>query len=263
MQEQRAKEAPQNEQRLAREAARYDRLRGELAAQIDRCLMQGQPSAINLQVPRHSVISPVLRQMAYNRTYAGKSLPVVFTDGSRPPRFPAGVLTGSPAAMKLTPATKEELLQRSASVVKMGLMSMRHPDLDYLVDFYITRNTELAVEEDTMANRERMSFERTVRALSDAALDGGAEIWFYQTGFEPMIVGVYRGVVEVLQRRKAAAKKPLVVWPWLFNYALARGIGNEAEHERRDEEEGQDHSDYSSDSPGAQPHFYDPLPPWM
>lgn len=251
------------EPHLRQRASQTARFRDELAAQIEGCLMRGNPSEINLQVPRHSITSPVLRRVVYNSRYAGKLLPVVFTDGSRPPKFPAGVFTDTAADGAVSIETKEELLKRSSLVLKLGSMSMRHPDLDYLVDLYLTRNTELAIEEDTMANRERMSYEATVKALSDDALDEGGEIWFYQTGFEPMIVGVYRGLVEVLRRRRAARKKDLVVVPWLFDYGLADAHKGDSEHDRRDdEEEHAPHPDYSPDSPGAQPHFYEPLLPW-
>jgi len=227
--------------------------RQELAALVDSCLTRGVPHEVDLNVPRHYIAAPVLRDAAYNQAYRGKLLPVVFADGSHPPRFPVGVFTADGAPPN---ATKQTLLSRQANVIKLGTMSLRHPDLDYLVDLYVNRNKELAGDE-TNAEKERIAFDRTVKLFADPAVDRVGEVWVYHTGLEPMIVGFYRGVVEVLRTRRKAGKRGLVFRPWL--YAPQVG-GFRTDADRDDDEAG---VRYSPDSPGAKAESYEPCDPWF
>ncbi len=236
-------------------ATRIDRDRSALYAEIEGALGQPNPPQVNLQVPKHAVIGPVLRRIAFAAKYAGRAVPVVFTDGSRPPPFPAGQLAVSD---EIAAEEKEELLKRANSVLKLGVMSMRHPELDYLVDLYVTRNTELSREDDSAADKEALSYDRTVRTLSDPAIVNGGEIWVYQTGFEPMIVGFYRGVNEILKRRRSARNQLLVVRPWLFCHSPKRDYARDSV----DKDDSGDNPSYSPTSPGAQPQSYDPVLPW-
>ncbi len=183
------------------------RRRSELATQIRHCLAEQDPPEVNFSIPKHWVIAPVLRQFVYDPTFRGRTIPVTYRDGSRPVEpFPIGCLaaTGSP------PETSDD------QIVKLGMSSGRHPDLDYLVDLYLTRNKDLN-EESSMAAEEELTFRSTVEQLSEPCLDGGGEIWAFHTGLEPMIVGFYRGVVKVLQsRHRRGLPRTLVVKPWLY-----------------------------------------------
>lgn len=200
-----------------------------LRMEIRRHLRTGNPSAINLGIPRHTVIATVLRRFVYDRRYAGRFLPVIFTDGSRPPDFPIGCFDDG-----AWPAPSEETNEQ---VLKLGLMSFRHPELDFLVDFYVTRNRELA-EEPTMAEEEKLAYERTVEVLSDPVLNDGGEIWVFHTGREPMVVGFYRGVVSVLKdRRERGLPRTLVLWPHFYPRPKSDGP-------------------FTPASPGAQLRFY-------
>lgn len=228
------------------------RERNDLLNLVHSCLTLGTPSAVNLSVPKHFITAPVLRRAVFNADYRGKSLPVVFTDGSRPPAFPVGCLSkeGAPAD-----EAKAALLGRHGSVLKVGTQSMRHPDLDYLIDLYVTRNTELAREDATTADVEQVAFDSSVRFFSDAALDDCSEIWVYHTGFEPMIVGFYRGLVKSIEVRRLAGKKRLIVRPWLYEPirgAQSNDAGDDDEETPR----------YSPDSPGAKLESYNPYEPW-
>lgn len=216
----------------SRHNRQVDRACEALKRAIRNCLNRGVPHVINLSLPRHTVTTPVLRDFVYDRRYAGRSIPIVFSDGSSPPPFPVGCLEdGEPPALP------------SDRTLHVGLMSFRHPELDYLVDLYVTRNTELA-DEPTMADEEQLSFDRTIELFRDPALDEGGEICAFHTGLEPMVVGFYRGIVRVLQDRRARGlPRTLVVRPCL--YAGPRDDGP-----------------FDCDSPGAKIESYDRGSPW-
>lgn len=175
---------------------------------MEQCLRKGWPTVVNLSVPRHAAITRSLRKFVYDAEFKGCELPVVFKDGSRPPAFPVGCLS--------EPEPFETSQDR---VIYAGLMSMRHPELDYLVDFYVTRNQEL-VREASMADEEQLAFERTVALLDVRELDDGAEVRVLHTGLEPMVVGFYRGVVDILARRKT---RNLVIRSMLYHGKKSAG----------------------------------------
>lgn len=184
--------------------------REALRSQVESCLLTGRPHEVNLQIPRHAVITPVLRWLVYEARFAGKLLPVVFTDGSHPKPFPAGVLRWPPSL----PLKGDDA--HATRVLKLGLMSMRHPDLDYLVDMYVCRNNELSRDDVADADKESLAFSRAQALLADSAFERGGEIWAFHTGFEPMIVGFYRAVVSVTLARRAKRLSPLIVRPWIL-----------------------------------------------
>lgn len=230
----------------------HTRQRKALAELIDSCLTRRVPAEVNLSIPRHGITGPVLREVAYRADYRGQVLPIVFTDSSHPPPFPAGILASD---LKVPEETKEGLLARQHTVLKVGTMSMRHPELDYLIDLYICRNMELAREDSTSADVEHLAFDRTFKFLLDPAIESVPEIWVYHTGFEPMNVGFYRGLARGLEERRTKGKAPLMIRPWLYEPS-----GQQPQHE--------DNNDavrrrYSPESLGANAASYTPCTPWF
>ena len=209
----------------------WERKRAALADEILSCLTKNAPPAINLSIPRHSVTAPVLRKFAYDPAHKGHSIPIVFADSSRPAPFPVGGLADGP-----TPPP-------DGPVLRLGLCSDRHPDLDYVVDLYLMRNKDLG-DEPNMAGEEALTFRRTVELLSDPAVRDGAQIHVFHTGLEPMVVGFYRGVVTMLQeRQRQKIPRSLVVAPWLYALAPTK-------------------ADINPESPGAKLESYTTSTPW-
>jgi hypothetical protein len=170
--------------------------------------------------------------MAFDPALAGKALDVRWSDGSRS-SFPCGVLPQGAAGT-------QSLLTK----LRLGLMSFRHPELDYIVDLYACRNRELAALK-SMAAEEAYAFGRAKEVLLDSALTQGALIEVYHTGLEPMVVGFYRGVVAALvERQKRKLPRLLQVQPMFF-------VGKP------------EHRELSPDSPGAKPENYIPSKVWM
>lgn len=218
-----------------RTGATLDDRRSALAAIMRSCLAVGHPPEVNLSLPRHGVTAPVLRQFAYDTdpTVRDRTLPVLFSDGSRPPPFPVGRLGGGPPAGTV-PRDVE---------VNLGLGSLRHPEMDYLVALYAARNRDLN-EQGNMACEENLAYQRAVELLSDPALAAGGLIRVFHTGLEPMVVGFYRGVVEILCRRRREGRPPtLNVQPYLLREAGTR-------------------NSLTPRSPGARIESYSPVDAW-
>ena len=158
---------------------------------------------VNVSSLNHAVITLALHRSAYSAKIRCAA-PLVFLDGSKPIPFPLGGL-GS-VAQSAKPAIR----------LAIGLMSFRHPEMDFLVDYYVTRNRELALL-STMADEEQLAHDRAIEFLTDSALDNGGEIVVYHTGLEPMVVGFYRAVVEAIRARRAkGVTAPLQVCSHFF-----------------------------------------------
>lgn len=244
----------------AREPARmgpppwWERERKALTLTIERCVMTGTPHEVNLGVPKHFITASALRRTVYNTALRNRRpLPVVFKDGSHSAPFPVGVLSAEDGPIE---ESKADLLSRAAGVLKLGTMTLRHPELDYLVDIYVSRNTELAGD-NTHADKEALAYTRTLALLSEPVVDELREIWLYQTGFEPMIVGVFRGITEVLRRRHERRLPRLLIRPWLY-----APDNPDAETYDHDEEHIDTGKKYSLRSPGARVECYEPTDPW-
>lgn len=190
-------------------------------------------TSVNLSRPRHSITAPVLRELSFDNSIAGQKLSIVFLDGTKPPPFQFGLF----ATLEVVPDVA------TLPLIRVGLMSFRHPEMDYLVDYYITRNLGI-VEQATMADEEEISYRNAVTLMSDPGLNGGAHIEVFHTGLEPMVVGFYRGVAEVLcARRRAKLPRTFVVTPHLYNdKPIKEQLGPE--------------------TPGAKPENYLTCEPW-
>jgi len=197
---------PKTNDREERSAAFRQRDQDSLRNEIESCLTKQTSQAVDLSKPRHGVTTPVLRQFVYDARFNGGSLPVVFRDGSRPSPFPVGRLSDHAEP----PPVPE------SQVVRLGLMSFRHPELDFIVDIYVARNKELG-DHAPYAEGEELAFERTVEVLNDPIAKDGAELWVYHTGFEPMVIGFYRAVVHVIEERaKQGLPRTLCIRPFFY-----------------------------------------------
>ena len=162
--------------------------RTRLLAEMQSALKAIPPRAVNLSIPKHAVTTPCLWEVTFDATLAGSSLDLRWRDGSRT-NFPCGVLPRD-----------ESVVAEPQITLRLGLMSFRHPELDFLVDLYACRNRELAVLR-SMAAEEAYSYTRAREILLDPALDRPMFIEVYHTGLEPMVVGFYRGVSAAIKER--------------------------------------------------------------
>lgn len=134
----------------------------------------------------------------------GMAANIVYRDLSRPEPFPLGTLADNCIAERL----------ETLSPCIFGLLSHRHPEMDYLVDAYLTTNCEMS-EAVSMADQDRMSMHNALTWFS--YVDGSQPLIAYavQSGLEPMIVGFYRGITKLLTPGSAQAGN-LAIIPAIF-----------------------------------------------
>ena len=133
----------------------------------------------------------ILKKFVYNLNYQNQEIPLIFPDTSISVPFPVGCLSSE----KL-PKNLEKL-----PLIRLGLMSLHYPELDYLIDLYVTQNSSFE-RESSDAEKEEYTFHQTVKLLSDSILhQGGILEMYHTTNLQPLVIGFYRGIVKVIQER--------------------------------------------------------------
>ena len=111
---------------------------------------------------------------------------IVYADGSEGRPFPIRCLCLGPQVEDNEPP------------LRAVLMSMRHLDLDRVVDLAWFRNREVS-KTRTLAETDEYCYQKTLDSLDAALKEGPLLLHMYHTGFEPAVIGFYRGVVEALR----------------------------------------------------------------
>lgn len=178
-----------------------------LRQQIRDALASGEPITFGNQAP-HDVIAQVLHEFVFVAPDAVKptKLRVAYVDGSEASPFPVFCLPRS-----------ETIQDENVSVpLRVALMSMRHVELDPQIDYCWFRNREVS-RTRTLAETDQFCFDTTLDQIKDSLALGDLAIHMYQTGFEPAVVGFYRGVTRMLvdlHERKSTPR--LSVIPFFF-----------------------------------------------
>ncbi|MFJ8785826.1 hypothetical protein [Streptomyces sp. NPDC102476] len=163
-----------------------------LCQQIISALRHGQPVPIGMAAP-HDVITEVLRDLQ-GPDCPPAALRLVQVDGSESAPFPLGLpLRPSPAGDR---------------TLHLGLMSVRHMDLDEYVSGYWFRNRLVSVADRTFAEIENFCYHDTLERLPEMAECGIDRLDIVNTGFEPAVIGFYRAVAAHVQSH------PLSVTPY-------------------------------------------------
>ena len=123
-------------------------------------------------------------------------LRVVYADGSEAEPFPLFCLPRAGAGSK-----------NSVSPLRVALMSMRHLELDSEIDFCWFRNREVS-RTWTLAETDSFCFDATREQLRDSLALGDLAMHLYHTGFEPAVLGFYRGLVHTLLALKQKPQSP-------------------------------------------------------
>jgi len=158
---------------------------------------RGQANGVNLSEVPHMIATKALRQMVYERPPKDVSgeiaVNIVYTDGSQARPFPLFVLK----------SRSDSIMQqlRSQPTIRMGMISMRHPEMDSMVHQYWFRNIEVSQPGMTSAEVDELCYQITKSKLKE--IDERQEpvrLEFYQTGFQAPLVGFWRAVVEFLMQ---------------------------------------------------------------
>jgi hypothetical protein len=129
---------------------------------------------------RHQEITAALHSLVHSER-AG-ALPILYSDGSQAAGFPVGCLP------RVETSAPEDAL-------RLGLMSMRHPELDGLVDGYWFRNKAVS-QPRPLADTDAFCFRESRDRLRELHASGIRFIDLYHTGYEPAVIGFYRALVD-------------------------------------------------------------------
>lgn len=172
-----------------------------LVAKMREGIRDNQP--VDLGTPPHREITEALRRLVYEAGEAAH-LPVVYGDNTRGKEFPIRALW-----LPDTPLPWKHHL-----ALHIGTLTFRHLDYDDYTDVYLIRDRETRVLVN--ADIESLAYERMMEILSDPHLAGEAYLAIFHTGLEPLIVGLYRALVEHLRQRRAADLGQMVIQPVYF-----------------------------------------------
>jgi hypothetical protein len=175
------------------------RLHAEVEAAVRQAAVaaDGRGGKVNASSQPHEVTTDVLghwvRQRPPEEARAPLSVRVVYADGSEAAPFPACRLNGR------TPPS-------GGRVLKFALMSMRHLDLDRVVDMAWYRNREVS-QSRALADSDAFCFAYSLAELKALSVLAGPDravtVHMYHTGFEPACIGFYRAVAAVLAADEA------------------------------------------------------------
>ncbi|MDQ1052051.1 hypothetical protein [Streptomyces sp. V4I2] len=159
-----------------------------LCRQIIDGLRHGRAVPIGMAAS-HDVITEVLRDLQGPSTPSG-SVRLVQVDGSESAPFPLGLPLRPPGS--------------GTQTLHLGLMSVRHMELDACVSGYWFRNRRVSVADRTLAETEEFCYRDTLARLPEL-IDCGIDVLeVVHTGFEPAVIGFYRAVAAYVQTHPLA-----------------------------------------------------------
>lgn len=170
-----------------------------LAEEIHRGLLYGE--AVNFSNAPHPAITEALHHLAYDQPPAGReTIDVVYSDGSQAEPLPVGVLQ--------LPSPEDLLVFSEQTPLRVSLLSMRHLEMDAIVDMAWFLNQE-ASRPRSLAETEAFCCRRTLAQLD--AMKRPACLYLYQTGLQPAVVGFCRALVAWLRSHRNGPPELLVV----------------------------------------------------
>lgn len=173
-------------------------------------------AAINFSELRHDVITKVIREYAY-KNGTPMYVAVTYADGSEASPLPIYCLRSK---------LPEQMVQLNAQpILNVGMMSARHANdgLDALVKTYWYRNQEISIGR-TQAETDDVAYKKSKELFFKLRSEGPYRIAFYQTGFQPAVVGFYRALIEeLIERNKKKMPADLEVIPYFFMGEYIKG----------------------------------------
>lgn len=155
--------------------------------QIQRALAGKDVTAsINPSAISNRVLTETLRRYVH----AGpgdvrQDVPVTYRDGSTADSFPFHALTLSDAP------------PRGLPVLRFTLLSVRHVEMDEIVDGAWFRNARISLNRPAGLT-DADAFEISLKQLAQMREKGPMVIEMFQTGLQPAVMGFYRAVVHAL-----------------------------------------------------------------
>ena len=189
-----------------------------LRAQIRQALQSGEPVGFGNQAP-HDVITEVLHEYVFMPeaiTYPRAEMRVIYADGSEAHSFPMFTLPRSDGNPN-----------NSLPPLRVALMSMRHFELDRDIDFCWFRNRDVS-RTRTLSETDEFCYQSTIDQLGDFMKSGMHVMHLYHTGFEPAVIGFYRGLVKTLcELSSKGIRTELMVVPFYYRGGTEYESGSE------------------------------------
>ncbi len=163
-----------------------------LVAEIEKAMPSG--GKVNMSNQPHEVSTEVLGQFV--RTCTGQTagrIRIIYADGSEAKPFP----------LRILPMHAESALVNPVEI-SVAMMSMRHLELDPIVDWAWYRNKEVS-QTRPLAESDDFCFQYSLRQLAELrAVYSGQTLLLkmYHTGFEPAAIGFYRAVAATLMHQR-------------------------------------------------------------
>jgi len=185
-----------------------------LEAEIEEALPTN--GKVNMSNQPHEVSTEVLGQFV--RASADQvpgRVRVIYADGSEAKPFPLRILP-----MNSVPAPTNPV------EISVALMSMRHLELDPVVDWAWFRNKEVS-QTRPLAETDELCFQYSLKQLAElqVAYAGHAlQLKMYHTGFEPAAIGFYRAVAATLMRQRGWLRVVPYYWRGGTRFAASETI---------------------------------------
>lgn len=189
------------------EKSKKQKLLHILIEQIQDALPNNEPVSFGNQA-QHDIITEALNFFVYvpiDRPLTPTMLRIAYSDGSEAEPFPVLCLHRS----------SDSKVPAFSNPLKFSLMSMRHFELDPEIDFCWFRNKEVS-KTRTLAETDDFCFNATLSQLVESLKQGNLLMYMYQTGFEPAVIGFYRGLVHHLMKLRSSPTSSLRVIPMYF-----------------------------------------------
>jgi len=177
-----------------------------LAERMRTCIDAGKP--LDLSDAAHREITEALHALSYEQGSApkdsGQLLKVAYGDGSK----------GAPLSVRCLSLPQYGRVDEKYSP-HVGTLSFRHLVYDDRIDYYLIRDRETR----TLSNGEvdELAYTRMRELVQDPALRRqDSQLVLLQTGLVPLVVGVYRALIEELIFRHSSNLPILVVQPIFY-----------------------------------------------
>jgi hypothetical protein len=157
-----------------------------LRRQILTAVLTGEPLPVGSQA-KHDVLTEVLRELHHPGAPPGALRIMYATEASEAEPFEFRPLPGSGPY--------------GGETVHLGLMSIRHTDLDADVAGYWFRNRLVSVPRRSQAESDAYCYRDSVPRLHALIDRGVTDIVLTHTGYEPAAIGFYRAVAQVTATR--------------------------------------------------------------
>jgi hypothetical protein len=169
-------------------------------AQLDDAIAapgKDRASALSPSGVHNRVLTEVLREYSDRQGRSPASVPVVYRDGSRASAdFPLQCLDLNSGFTSDDVALNSDVL-----VLRLALLSIRHSEMDAVVDGAWLRNADVSKPRPAAQTDDYVYFQ-SVKQLGELTQEGRRKVrlYIFQTGLETAVVGFFRAVVEFLAR---------------------------------------------------------------